>query len=80
MGVINDAEAAKHIAKTKGLGSNPRLVDADIAIGVIIIAVAAFEETSVRIIDIKYIIASKNIACGGRTSKLCGVTFSQNRG
>ena len=47
MGVINDAEAAKHIAKTKGLGSNPRLVDADIAIGVIIIAVAAFEETSV---------------------------------
>ena len=61
--MINEAEAAKHIANTKGLGSKPSFVDADIAIGVIIIAVAAFDETSVKIIDNKYIIANKNIAC-----------------
>ena len=43
MGVMNEADAAKHTEKMKGLGSNPNCSAAEIAMGVIIIAVAALE-------------------------------------
>ena len=50
---MNDAEAAKQIAKMNGRGSKPIFDDTTNAIGVINIAVAAFDETSVNIIVIK---------------------------
>ena len=47
---MKDADAAKHIAKINGRGSRPRFAEAASVIGVMMIAVAAFEETSVKII------------------------------
>ena len=56
---MNDAEAAKHIAKMNGRGSNPIFAETTNAIGVINIAVAALDDTSVKTIVIKYIKLSK---------------------
>ena len=55
--MINDALAAKATAKTKGLESKNNWFETDIAIGTIIIAVATFDDISVRTIVIKYIVA-----------------------
>ena len=60
---MKDADAAKHIAKINGRGSRPSFAEAASAIGVMMMAVAALEETSVRIIATKYIIARRKIAC-----------------
>ena len=45
---MNDAEAANATANTKALGSNPICCVTAKAIGVIIMAVAALEDISVR--------------------------------
>ena len=58
MGVINEELAAKATVKTNGLGSKPSWFETAIAIGTIIIAVATFDEISVKIIVIKYIVAN----------------------
>ena len=49
---MNDADAAKATAKIKGRESNPIWPETAMAMGVMIIAVAAFDETSVRIMVI----------------------------
>jgi hypothetical protein len=48
-GVINEADAANATAKINALGFNPICPVTATAMGVIIIAVAALEETSVKI-------------------------------
>ena len=44
-----EADAAKHTAKINGLGSSPKFIEETIAIGVTIIAAAAFDDVSVSI-------------------------------
>jgi hypothetical protein len=60
---MNEAEAANATAKTKALGSKPICCVTASAIGVIIIAVAAFEDISVKIMVIRYMRPSKTCGC-----------------
>ena len=64
--MLNDADEAKQTPKIKGLGSNCISPVIAITTGVIIIAVAVFEETSVMTIVTKYISANRTYGCISR--------------